>query len=241
MKFRNIKIKYEFKGTLLAFTLAEILITLGIIGVIATMTIPSLIQTTQNKAWVTSARKAFSVISQATLTSVSQNGDVSGWTITDGSSPAILSLYTNLYAPYLKVSNVCQATTGCWASGYTKALNGSVNALASTDSLGLGYNTVLFTLVDGANVDMDVWNQSDISTYFGVTITLPNSVVFWVDVNGAKSPNKVGRDTFAFVLTEKGVVPAGKDDSSNCAISDASSRSGIECAAVVLRNGDITY
>ena len=48
-----------------AFTLAEVLITLGIIGVVAALTLPALIQNNRNKELQTGLKKAYSVISQA--------------------------------------------------------------------------------------------------------------------------------------------------------------------------------
>ena len=53
----------ENKNT--AFTLAETLITLGIIGVVAAMTIPNLITEHQKRATVTKLQRAISVINQA--------------------------------------------------------------------------------------------------------------------------------------------------------------------------------
>ena len=48
-----------------AFTLAEVLITLGIIGVVAAMTMPSLLNATQGKQYVTAYKRALAVMSQA--------------------------------------------------------------------------------------------------------------------------------------------------------------------------------
>lgn len=51
--------------TNIAFTLAEVLITLGIIGVVAAMTLPALLNSTQHKELQTGLQKAYSVIQQA--------------------------------------------------------------------------------------------------------------------------------------------------------------------------------
>ena len=48
-----------------AFTLAEVLITLGIIGIVASMTLPALITRNQNKALEASLKKNYSVLQQA--------------------------------------------------------------------------------------------------------------------------------------------------------------------------------
>ena len=67
----------------LAFTMAEVLITIGIIGLVAAMTLPGLINNAQNKEKVTALKKAYSVLSQATLLAVELNGDAGSWGIVD--------------------------------------------------------------------------------------------------------------------------------------------------------------
>lgn len=57
-----------------AFTLAEVLITLGIIGVVAALTLPTLIQTNKNKEVETKLQKIYSVMKQAILMSELDNG-----------------------------------------------------------------------------------------------------------------------------------------------------------------------
>src|SRR5574344_1269594 len=47
-----------------AFTLAEVLITLGIIGVVAALTLPSLIENHNKKVWVTALQKNYSIWEQ---------------------------------------------------------------------------------------------------------------------------------------------------------------------------------
>ena len=62
-----------------AFTLAEVLITLGIIGVVAALTMPSLVTNYQKKATVTQLKKAYSEIAQAIKLSQIQNGEINNW------------------------------------------------------------------------------------------------------------------------------------------------------------------
>ena len=68
-----------------AFTLAEVLITLGIIGVVAAMTLPTLITSYKEKQRVTQLKKSYSVLQQAYLRAVEKHGDAQYWdlTITD--------------------------------------------------------------------------------------------------------------------------------------------------------------
>lgn len=62
-----------------AFTLAEVLITLGIIGVVAALTLPTLMANYRKHVVVTKLQKIYSVINQAINMSNAEYGDVSGW------------------------------------------------------------------------------------------------------------------------------------------------------------------
>ena len=62
-----------------AFTLAEVLITLGIIGVVAAITLPSVIQNYRNHSVEAKLKKFYSTINQAVVRSTADNGDVTIW------------------------------------------------------------------------------------------------------------------------------------------------------------------
>ena len=62
-----------------AFTLAEVLITLGIIGIVAAMTMPSLIQKYQEQVTVTKVKKFYSEFSQAYSMAIMENGTLDNW------------------------------------------------------------------------------------------------------------------------------------------------------------------
>ena len=62
-----------------AFTLAEVLITLGIIGVVAAMTIPTLMTTFAKKRTETQLKTFYSKINQTVKMSIADNGDPEGW------------------------------------------------------------------------------------------------------------------------------------------------------------------
>ena len=68
--------RFAPRNDLPAFTLAEVLITLGIIGVVAAMTMPVLIQNHQEKVTVTRLKKAYSILSQAYMSSSAENIDI---------------------------------------------------------------------------------------------------------------------------------------------------------------------
>ena len=95
----------------------------------------------------------------------------------------------------------------------------------------------MFTLTDGMNVLVNVFSQAVIQDEFGVKVD-GTSVVFIVDVNGDRRPNRVGSDIFAFVLRDETIVPAGEDSTYNCNTAGL----GLACTARVMRdNYSISY
>ena len=62
-----------------AFTLAEVLITLGIIGVVAALTLPAVITKYQKKQTATQLKKVYTTLSQAIEHAKADYGDVSTW------------------------------------------------------------------------------------------------------------------------------------------------------------------
>ena len=112
----NLKGFRRFKG----FTLAEVLITLVIIGVIAAMTIPTLINKTNNHEYISRLKKAYSTMAQATNRIIAEEGnpraDIGGWAT---STEAIF----NMYKKYLNNAKICGLDTGCFEGAYRRMDN----------------------------------------------------------------------------------------------------------------------
>lgn len=64
---------------ILGFTLAEVLITLGIIGIVAAMTIPALISNHRKNTTVSKLKKIYTVMNQAIIQSELENGEAKDW------------------------------------------------------------------------------------------------------------------------------------------------------------------
>ena len=96
-----------------AFTLAEVLITLGIIGVVAAMTMPSLIAAHRKHEVVTKLEKIYSVFNQAVRTSTVEHGDVTSWGIDCGNSNNVkcttdeaLERFNEYIGKYLQITSI---------------------------------------------------------------------------------------------------------------------------------------
>ena len=195
-----------------AFTLAEVLITLGIIGIVAAMTLPTLIQKQNDRQIVTGLKKSYSILSQALTKAQLKYGFFETWdlttegvTNTGGDAPAKMKEIYERIKPELKVIQECNNKAGCWHKGKSKNLYGTE---IGRDSIGIGKDILIFRLADGINISIDDYTISQINNEFGYE-TNNTRYVFWVDANGDKKPNTIGRDIFPFILTNKGLVPAG--------------------------------
>ena len=107
--------QYDEKRQKAAFTLAEVLITLGIIGVVAAMTLPMLIAKYQEKVLVTAAKKGYSVaVNTVTRWNAANEivGDSYNFFATGGSSNdwSSRTVVTKELAKYLKIVQVCDSS-----------------------------------------------------------------------------------------------------------------------------------
>ena len=210
----------------MGFTLAEVLITLVIIGIIASMTIPTLMNNTNKQEYVSRLKKAYSTLSQATNRIIADEGNpnssVGGWAT---STEAVF----NMYKKYLSNAKVCGVdTTGCFQGKYTNLQNGSAGDLDT--------NRYTLVMADGSELSM-TQNANNYSADCTQTLVGSDNLcqIILIDINGAKKPNKVGVDLFALTLKENGLFPTGCD-SAYC-----EGTTGWGCACKVLREGAMNY
>ena len=201
-------------------TMSEVLFTLAIIGVIASLTIFGLVAKIGDTKNMAALKKFYSSISQVTMFVILDRSSPNYWGLDEYSQDSS-ALAFSYYKPYFKVVRECSNATGCWQYP-TKFLSGKVYLKRAQ------MYQYMFTLVDGMNVIMNVYPR-DIEK---------DSVVFIIDVNGNSYPNQMGRDIFAFVLNDSEIVPSGFDNTYNC----NKAASGLTCTARVINDGwKITY
>lgn len=190
------------------FTLAEVLITLVIIGVIAAMTIPVLQANYTESERVSKVKKNYSILSNA-ISRVKIDGsddilDISG----NGSYTELQQWFDDSLKPYLVLSKVCYHTDGCWNDTGTKYLNG---LLASTNSSGVGDASITASLNDGTLINLSFMSREQIAQYFGIDTECKHSIAIYFDINGFKQPNTFGKDIYVAVFTEDGLVVPYRD------------------------------
>jgi len=219
-----------------AFTLAEVLITLTVVAVLAILTIPTIISNSTERATVSQLKKVYSTLSQAYTLAVQGNGTPNNWGIGGYSDPVII----NKIKPYLSVSKDCtDGSSGCFPPGvkYRLLKTGDDGIYNDTPQpkLQLADGTLLYAMSDDPSCGWNVGSSPTIYVCGG----------YYADINGWKGPNQWGKDVFQFWLTQYGIVPAGtvpetyRSFPNNC--KDKSNADGFGCAAWVLYIENLDY
>ena len=212
-----------------AFTLAEVLITLGIIGIVAAMTIPTLSQKLYEKRTVTQLRAVQSILAQAIKAAEAEDGEVEGWGLKQDSSKEDAELIAEKLLKHMKVAHDCGTepdTNGfCFPNITYTYLNGNKTPnYASQDNY---YKIIL-------NNGASIFIQSNPDN----TDNDEGYLNFNVDINGPKPPNTVGKDLFDFNYSKGSVRPNGAPGSAGDGECDKK-KSGWGCAYYVLQTGKL--
>lgn len=177
---------------LIAFTLAEVIIVLGIIGIIAQLTLPGLITDISKYQRKVAFKETYTILSQAaTQLYQENNGSLLGLYKTNSND------VKNSFLPYVKITRDCpyaqaMGTGRCMLATF-KYLNGTTNPYNETAS------TSGFILKNGISVVFDSDPSYVDDCIFGGT---PNVCAYvYIDVNGVEKPNIIGDDIYDLILT----------------------------------------
>jgi len=196
-----------------AFTMAEILLSLTIIGVVAAITLPSLTGNINERTWNTQRKALYARMSQAVALMPSLNGYGKLSAETDSESAidtAGESFLTEGLSKVLKINNICDSDhlADCGIPKKIIPMGGS--STISLDEIktvyGLHETFSTYLSLDTKAAAFETPNGESILTYYNPKCPLPKvgtgsfyaqsmlCVNFIYDLNGNKGPNTVGKD-----------------------------------------------
>ena len=201
MKSSSLLTKSKFLPGSNAFTLAEVLITLGVIGVVAALTIPTLMKNSEKQVTLAKLKKAISVISQAYKMSVDDLGEPD-----DSFNLGGPEYFKQYWSPYLRVLKYCNTSGDC---GYTSDVPWKYPDGTST-GVAVIYN----------DYGRTVYTPDGFVYMVRVKAIGSNPVksrLVVVDINGSSKPNTYGKDVFFLERNETNgtVQPLGYDKDDN--------------------------
>ncbi len=241
----------------IGFTLAEVLITLAVIGVVAALTIPTLAKKYQNAQYVSALKKAYTQMNQVFLRMAVDSGQSDSIQsyfdfITDTNTSFKAS--GDAIASYYKVGKNCGVNTsrGCFPK-FNTYYDGTSGTSFDLDNSSNWYK---FISTDGMSFIFRFSNESVGSancqrSYNSDTSSPMNNSCgnLYIDVNGLQKPNFLGRDVFEFYITSNKVpilYPYGgkeydywnQGNSNFCSsISTGSGKSGDYCSGRIIEKG----
>ena len=185
-------------GKRFGFTLAEILITLGIIGVVAAMTLPTLMSNVKKTIYVNQLKVAYSTMQEGfkRMMADEQTTEFAGTelysigNITEDNASAVVAILSK----YFKIASFefYKSPQGDCEERIKKGY--SHQFLNTTDNvLGCPYlfDNLKIVLTNGITMHFgNYWGSGPLGMY--------------VDTNGLSGPNVLGRDWFYFVLYSNG-------------------------------------
>ena len=187
-----------------AFTLSEILITLGIIGVVTAITLPSLIMNYRKTVWVNQLKSNYTILANGFSQMTNREGNTSL-----AESETFLSLYGAGCGSNLPLSD---GRCINFYKNFKKFFKGNVQT------------------IDNYKYSQEILNPNNKKNYSGNVFIMPNGAIlfnyyfypigyvsaqynqghFYIDTNGFKGPNVYGRDIFYFaVILEPPYIVAG--------------------------------
>ena len=174
-----------------AFTLAEVLITLGIIGVVAAITLPTLVANYQKTVWVNQLKKTYSTLNEGFKQIVANEGcttlECAGLSGT-GSDAGIDFSNANTKEKFVKEFKLENVFVGEPPSN--SIYNYKVKTLSGYES----------SFQEGFIPDNE-YSLSGTTTsgeIISIVVAAWIGPIIVVDINGLKSPNTIGRDIFMF-------------------------------------------
>lgn len=198
-----------------AFTLAEVLVTLGIIGVVSALTLPTLIKDHQRQTYTVQLQKVFNELSQA-AEQVKVDSNSRNLRESQLRRRGSGFLLTN----YFKTTQRCDNNSlgDCFSNDYIN-MNGDNVTIGDF----ISENSSCAVIASGASICVE-----------------PMSGAGWIDVvadiNGKQGPNVIGRDVFTLSITNNGTVrPAGEADIGNC--QSATDTDYGACLAQIIQDG----
>ena len=173
-----------------AFTLAEVLITLGIIGVVAALTIPTIINKIKHKELESGFQKAYSTFSQGIMNMKREDGEglakyYAYYNPDTQTNPNAGEFFKKFYQySGVKVIGKCNYKN-ITIKNYTKNAEAKSYCIHNSNK------------VDGSCTYVDLKEELSNGMCSNLTITA-NTIFIVIDTNGMKSPNSLGHDIFFF-------------------------------------------
>ena len=238
------KIQLHLNKKRKAFTLAEVLITLAIIGVVAAVTIPTLVQKYKEQVTVTKVKKAYAVLTNAMQMAIIENGTLDTWgfdgTYEDEEGNTQISQegsakFARIFSKYLNKSTICEGDVDCIGGYDQKLMNGDDYTIEAQGASAIILN-------DGTGVAFTPWYNGAVCEN---RANACGSITIYTDLGKTA---QYGVNTFTFYAYKDRIVPFGyrgqtgaNSFEEKCKYNGGNFENGLACTGWVIEIGNMEY
>lgn len=206
----------------------EILLTTVIIGIIAVITIPVLIQRYVDRTTVSKVKKGLTILTQAKVMAEISHGYIIDWEYNTGATKNTAAQFWSYIRPAIAVDQSCGDKTTCYQSKGVFTLKGQYYS----ENFNTNNKYYKFAFADGSVMWFRMPTTGRCSSSYGGVNNV--CAIFWYDVNGDKEPNTFGRDIFVYEMSKDGVHPNMTNDCNMLG-------DGMGCSSYIIKHGDLMY
>ena len=208
------------------FTLAEVLITLGIIGIVAALLLPAVIENYEKQEALSRLKKSYTTIANALQKAAVENGDLDTWDWSNNEKIVKEYLMPNF-------SSVKMYGTNCRYGGCF--------CLAVPGGRTIDNPEIPYRWPGGQGITSPMHNAlASIQFLDGscVNFSNVNAMEVWIDINGPyKKPNKIAKDVFVFYLGNNGQLLPYTYLGCNDDLDYRAAATGTGCGARIIEDG----
>ena len=222
--------------------MAEVLITLGIIGVVVALTLPTVIQNYKKQVTITKLKKAYSLLGQVAQRSIVDNGAIELPVGEKIDANVAEKFFNSYWLPYFDGISIYSSNPKLNDDGVQayKFLNNEY----STSFIGTNFpmGRIFFSVKDGTTYCVIVKGTEYVYDKDGNVVSqysvFGTKQDVFVDINGIKPPNTFGKDVFLFLIDfDNGIVKPMTYNGSVANINANCKRIGLLCAAKIMQDG----
>lgn len=203
------------------FTIAEVLVTLGIIGIVAAMTLPGLMARHRSKVLEAEFHKRYNEVSQALLMIKRDE----------------MPIYGNYYGAQIQP---------LLSARFKGAIGENIYSIASVEQKKrIGYELPVYKtfnkMADFSKLKLDdgaVFVSKEFFIFLNTDNDRTTSIQFVIDINGLKKPNIVGYDVFVFALDKSDTLIPVSQDKGLCDKTSSSILNGWSCSYFAMTETD---
>ena len=208
-----------------AFTLAEVLITIVVIGIVAAIVIPQANILYQRTILHTQFLKMYNTLTNAINISSVTNGGISIWDMNANNPDYVISNYIK---PYIHIASERPIQP------YT-LINLKVEVIGA-------FNNYVSSQTGGGSTQYFL----NIGSSILISEITDDGAVIMADINGVKTPNIIGRDIYFFLLSKSNnkimpKTPTGAGNKNCGGVPDSGVIPGEGCADRMLKEGKMSY